>query len=730
MSSDGGRSELVAKKRRFRKNLAANAKKNLPKPTALGSFCGRVNIPALIVFACCLLFALQMGVLEPDFYFQKTGAQINTVENCSYESRASTAFAAGGWLLLPILPSQKSSSFASFDGVGNVDALRLRVEDPDVEVTQLSINGQTICAPCNQSEYSAKIGRAQRLEVLVEAGRAQAAKPEKGAGLFSQYSIFDTKKASYIEAPLSVFVDGGWKATENTAMPSTFYRIDSPFYLQKTREVADSIRKMGLPQWGYGVVSALPPALLQVLTGVSHQYAYKLWLIALFFVPIVIFHAFSRKLSRGADAVFLFSSLIYLFLPSFGYPTGGGADLFFYGLTAHTLATYLSLGFFYFAYEFCMGGGRGKLAAAMLLFLLAFAVNPRIALALGIMLLVLLPYAAVRFGIKRAALLAAGCLASAVWLAAPFFLSFAYGSYPVLGGVELKTQEHVAFSFLQLGMVVLPLFFAIGMWIAYRRREAFALLLSLAAVAAYIFATNPEINRAFPFIDGVRFFPSILLPAFFVAAIGAHWLWEWLRGSAEILRRRVGMDEITFSGCVLFAVLLPLAALFVTVMISTVDQFSAEGRSLFAASEYTWLERAYALSGGGRAVVVGGWLTSQYPIFDQWLSGTTLVGGKTPTELAALMQEQTFRYAIVGNVGYSSGNESGSAWQDYQLFLQDGRFAEVVSYGSGRMLLLKGEGLAEPAAIPQANTAPQGYETALAAACALVALSCIIISKK
>ena len=88
--------------------------------------------------------------------------------------------------------------------------------------------------------------------------------------------------------------------------------------------------------------------------------------------------------SRGSDAVFAISSFLYLCFPVTGLLTGGGPDLFMYGMTAQILATGLSLLFFLFAYEYLEAGGRARLALAALFFMLAFLSNQRIIVALGI----------------------------------------------------------------------------------------------------------------------------------------------------------------------------------------------------------------------------------------------------------------------------------------------------------------------------------------------------------
>jgi hypothetical protein len=250
---------------------------------------------------------------------------------------------------------------------------------------------------------------------------------------------------------------------------------------------ASHLLRLQWPWAEYTYLSAMPASLIYILLGVSHQYAYKLWEILLFFLPIAIFYLFSRKLAGGKDAAFLFASLIYLFLPSQGMLVGGGADLFMYGMTAHTLATSLSLISLLFAYEFVVERKNPRFWLSLLFFVLAVASNQRIFISLAIGMGALFALSLVVTEAKRALLLSIACAAAAAFLLAPFALNTGYATdYSVLGGASTESLGWSLVGFFQLGYFVLPFLFIAGVAAAVSKREMFLLFVFAASWMACV----------------------------------------------------------------------------------------------------------------------------------------------------------------------------------------------------------------------------------------------------
>jgi hypothetical protein len=417
------------------------------------------------------------------------------------------------------------------------------------------------------------------------------------------------------------------------------------------------------------------------------EYSYKLYSIALFFVPIALFLLFSRKLGAYAGAAFLFASLIYLYLPASGYPMGGGTDLFIYGMTPHTLATYLSLFFLYFAHG-AVFERRGVVLPSAL-FLFAAMANPRIIFSLAIMLAVLAAIALAHKKLRRLALLSVACAGACAWFLAGTLQAFDFGAYGVVEGAEIGSQLQGVMAFLQAGYVALPILFAIGSYFAIKRKSLFLACLASVAIVVLLCATSPEINRVVPFLDGLRFLPSFFLPMFFVCGFGAAVAFEALSGAMEGIAKMAGMDRVTAAGVVLFALLVPFAILAASVMLLASPEYRMESPTL--AAEYQWLREADAIAGGAVAFNGRGEI-SQYPVYEKITARSSQVGTYDADRLYERMRKNNQDTVIFGNNLRVDFGSNESLRQHYEKIAGDARFAEVISYGPGRAFVLRGEG--------------------------------------
>lgn len=652
------------------------------------------RLPIFIAIAFCLAFALLLGALESEFRFQKTDAHMSWMENCSAQSRISHAFASGGGLLLPLAHGQNSSSFASFSGLGKISWVTIDFDEAGAAVSSLRVNGKLACSPCNAGRrYPLEIGEAHGILVAAEAVEVNAPAAEARANIGSSIgaAFFEKASRTRIEAPLEVSIGGGWQAGNNAAMPSSFYGVDAPFHISRIPLLAEYLVRLEWPWDHYSFLSAAPPALLYAATGMAPQYAYKLYEIALFFVPVVLFYFFSRKLSSGANAAFLFASLLYLCLPANGLVTGGGPDLFLYGMTAHTLATYLSLVFFYFAYEFAVEGRGRSLLPAVAAFAAAFASNLRILFALCAILGVVCIPPLARLRLRKPLVLGVACFAAIAWMLVPYVLGMNLGGYAPLGGVKVRGQEQGLLAVLGAGYLLLPLLAVAGAYCAYARREWFAGLLIAAGALVFVAGTNPQINQLFPFIDGLRFLPSFFLPMFFLAGIGAHFAWSSAREIALRAAAARGIDCATAAGAFALALLLPAAAVFSVAASTTAEQYSSASGSLRAAADYSSLERIGAITGEGRVLFISDSMVSQYPVFGNALRGNVVVDFEDASALANRMEGCNARHAILGSsktLGEAGGK---SRQQDYLAIASDPRFEEILVAGSSRLFVLHGE---------------------------------------
>ena len=647
------------------------------------------KLPYCFVLLCCMAFALQFGMLEPNFLFQKSPAEIITGANCT-QAAPGWGFASGERLLLYLPHSQSSSVTASFDGTGGADGMLVGFSEPGLALSGLWINGEKVCGPCSPKEYPLP-GRVRgRLDVKAAAVENDSA----GAGQPSSMALFYKEEQTHAFAPLSITLEGDWNAVPGSEMPSTFYGGDAPFHVNRVGVLSDYLEQLRWPWADYTFVSLLPASLLQISTGISHEYAHKIYSIALFFVPVLVFFLFSRKLKGGGRAAFMFASLLYLAMPIRGYLTGGMGDLFVYGMLPYTLATYLSLFFLYFAYEFVWEeknmGSRKDFAIAVFLFLLAVLSNQRICFALAAMFAVIAAAALASGKLRRALLLACACAFSAIWFVVPQLVQQGFSSYSRLGGISQGSFADALVGFFQLGSLLLPLFFAAGVLAAYRRRELFPLLLAFCASAVFLMANDRGLNGFLPQLDGMRLMPSFVLPAFFLAGIGAEWIFRRGVGAAPRLGQKLKMDGETLAGCVALALLLPLSFLYLSGVVTTWGQFRDNAMPLQIAPEYSSLQAADALSGGGRIAFVWRSEVSQYPVADGMIGRATLSYFNTSRQLAAEMEANGERVAVLGNLLAVSDLSRGAKWLEYDELRTDQEFSEVPSGGSMPLFILLG----------------------------------------
>ena len=646
------------------------------------------NLPYYFVLLACLAFALGLGILEPQFLFQKSPADVLVGANCSQTAQG-WAFAGGERLLLYLPHSQTSTVAASFDGRGEASGVLVDFSEPMLGLNGLWINGEKLCAPCSAGEYRMPHPAGGRLVVKAEAAENDSATAPPALAM----ALFDKEKQTHAMAPLSISIEGGWSAVPNSAMPSSFYGVDAPFHVNRVGVLSGYLAQLRWPWADYSFISVLPASLLQMAGGISHQYAYKAYSILLFFVPVPIFFLFSRKLKSGGRAAFMFASLLYLAMPARGYPTGGLADLFLYGMMPHTLATYLSLFFLYFAYEFIWEGKNNgdwkNLAVPVILFLLSVLCNQRICFAFAAMFAVIAAAALASGKLKRALLLACACAFSVIWFVVPQLSLQNFASYSRLGGISQGSLADAVVGFFQLGNLLLPLFFAAGALEAYRRRDFFPVLLVFCAAAVFLIATDRGFNNLLPEIDGIRLLPSFVLPSFFLSGIGAWWIFRWGVRAGAGVGRKLKMDRETFAICVALALLLPLAFLYLSGVATIWAQYRDNAMPLQIASEYSSLRLADGLSAGGRIAFVWRSEVSQYPVMDELVGRTSISYFNTSSQLAAEMKERGERVAILGNSLVVNGIGGKTKWQEYDELRADMAFGEVASGGSMPLFVLR-----------------------------------------
>lgn len=647
------------------------------------------NFALIFILACCALYAAQLGIFEPHFDFQKTPQQALFGAACAVSVQGLYAYAAGDELLL-YLPHGGASAAAIFSGSGKAGSMQVEMDEPGMRLERLVLNGKEICAPCENGKTYA-VSDLDGKFLAVEAKSADG-----GAGYWNgtgtpRLAFFQQVVKTHVAAPLHLKISG-WVAETNQRMPSSFYGEDAPFHIRRVALLADYLTNGKWPWATYSFVSVLPPALFHAAFGVPHEYAFKLYEIALFFVPVLLFWLFSRKFPVLQDAAFLFASLAYLFLPTQGYPLGNGADLFLYGMMPHALATYLSLAFFYFAYEALLEKKAGSLLPAVLFFLLAAAANPRILLALAVALAVLAAGAAASGRLRRLAILAIACAAATIWLAFAFLQDFDFGGYSSLGGVAAGGAEGSLLLLLQAGYGVMPVFFAVGAWLAWKQRNLFVLLVAAYSAVMFVIATSPAIAAAVPFADALRFLPSFYLPFVFAAGAGAAAFWGKTAAWLESARRKwkIRVDRDTLAVAFMIAILAPFAALLFGLAQSGTDEYVSKLHSLEAASDYSSFEQARMVIGSERALLVTRAGGSEYPPFDSWLEKTGIAYHQDADGIASEMQRLRLRYVMAGNALSQWSASDVSAWELVKELGADPRFERVLSGGTVQVYALRG----------------------------------------
>jgi hypothetical protein len=694
----GKRKQAGKEKREAAQEIGKSARKELPireaaagwrkkAPAGQGSASTRLpGIPVLIVAAFCIAYALHLGALEPEIHFQKAPL----VADCA--GSPASAYASGNSLLFKMPSGKSCSAGAVFEGAGSAGSLAFGVEGAGFNVTKITVDGKTACEPCERGkDYPVEAGG--WLEVGVWAQEAQVVIEDRG---LLRRAFFEKSTKSNVDALVSMKLGGGWSSLPNEEVPSSFYGVDAPFHIHRVPVGASHLARLEWPWAEYTFISILPASAIYGLLGVSYQYAYKLWEIALLFLPVAVFYLLSRKLSRGQEAAFLLATLLYLCLPSQGMVMGGGADLFMYGMTAHTLATSLSLICLFFAYEFTVGRNGRAFLLAVLFCALAVASNQRIAISILIGLAALFALSLAVGGARRALLLAIACAAPCILLSAPLLLQAGQlEHYSVLGGASTESVGWAVVGFFQLGYFALPLLFAAGAARAFLRKEMFLVFLLADCVLVFAVATSPELNSLAPFLDGLRFMPSFFLPVFFIAGAGAVAAFEaafalWEREAQKRLR----LDRLDCVASFAFAILLPLAVLLLALGVTTTEQYRAEADSPAIAAEYSELEAAYGVIGGECVFFAGRGDVSQYPVFDEGLERTVVTDLTGADEIADAMESAGCRYLIFGNSEWITSADATPRWREYAAFANSGRFEEVPYGGSNRLLLLKGAGSA------------------------------------
>jgi len=665
------------------------------------------NLPVLIVILFCLVFAVSLGALQSELYFQKVNVEklqttFPALEDASAANATETgieggnnyAYASENSLLFKLPHTQAMGARALFFGNGAVSSISYTNRDQTSNVTKIVLNGNIVCSPCVAGK---KYPTSASGDVAVEIFTEKTALEAQPDNRLMRRVFFEKSMMTTIDTLVMVELEGGWQSKPNSAMPSSFYGTDAPFHIHRVPIGASHLLRLQWPWADYTYLSIMPASLTYILLGVSNQYAYKLWEILLFFLPVAIFYIFSRKLAKGRDAVFLFASLIYLFLPSQGMLVGGGADLFMYGMTAHTLATSLSFLSLLFAYEFVVERKNPRFWLSLLFFVLAVASNQRIFIALAIGLGALFVISLVVTDARRAILLGIACAAAVMFLLAPFAISTGtLAGYAVLGGASTENIGWSLLGFFQLGYFILPLLFIVGAATAISKREMFLLFLFAICALVFAFATSPELNKFAPFLDSMRFMPSFFLPVFFISGAGALFIFELAVANIEKVGKRLRIDKLDAVVSFCFAIFVPLAVLFASLALSTMDQYREETTSLVVAAEYSELQTAYEIIGDECVFVQGKLDVSQYPIYEKGFERGVIAWMDSSEGIIDAMTDTRCRYLLLGNVKSIVNASDRTRWQEYMIFKNESRFQEVAYGGSNRLFILKGvEGAAK-----------------------------------
>ncbi|MCX6772629.1 MAG: hypothetical protein NTV88_02570 [Candidatus Micrarchaeota archaeon] len=645
--------------------------------------------------------------MQPYFNFQKTAGSAILEGACPVGQSAAfaglDAYASGKDILLFLPHENNFSALFSISGDGGFEDAFVAFDEPGLALDRVLVNGKVLCAPCeNGNKYALEGGRAEGGLLLEAQGHATDLKQglERNQGGLHM-AFFELSSQTHALAPLKLSITGSWNAVATSRMPSSFYGEDAPFHINRVPVLAGYLMQLKVPWSTYGFVSMVPPALFYAATGLPYQYAYKIYAILLFFVPVVIFYLFSRKLPKYQDVVFAISSLLYLCLPMGGMPLGGGLDLFAYGMTPHTIATYLSLFFFYAAYEAVIE--RKKLDSVWLLgaaviFMLAFAANPRILAALAIGFVIVAAAALAQKRLKRAVLLLIACASASAWLAASFLSGFSISSYSIVGGATPGGAVETLRLLFQLGYIALPLLFAAGAYFAWRGRNLFAFAVAGYSAAMFAFATSAGLLQAYPFLDVLRFLPSFYLPFIFVCGAGIAALAEKAPPLLGVIGKKLRLEKDTLAVAVMLAVLAPSAMFLMIFWNASSVQYSNAGDSLEAASGYSSFASAHAIIGSERALLVTRTDVSQYPAFEQNLEKLSIKYLQDPPSIASEMEKQKLRYVIVGNAIAVRNENETTAWQFLDAMRGSPLFAEVFPGSAAHVFMLKGALIAPDAA--------------------------------
>lgn len=643
-----------------------------------------------IAVMLCLVFALGLGVLVPTISFQKTSILLESEKEEGY-----SAFATNGAFLIEIPSGKNVTATAIFQGAGKLEKLVFHPKDRH-RVAWLEINGKQVCRPCNSDEgYLVDQNGILEFGLCVE-DEKNASRNENG-GFFGGHPMFEPSKFIQRTDHVEMTVFGAWRPDKNGEIPSSFYFVDSPYHISKTNVTASYLSKGSLPQLVYPITSVVAPAAMAAFFGIGAPYAYKIYLIALFFVPVVLFYLFSRKLDKWRDSAFLFAVLLYLYLPMRVMLVGGGQDLFIDGMVARTLAIYLAMFFLYFAYEF-VAERKNALILAAIFFFLSFMTHPKGLLGPGIGVGMICVYFALRKKEwVRSALLFATCCAVVLATGFDYFSVFYESGIGTVGlkGVAITDYTEGLFSFFFTSAFVLPVFFAIGFYFSLRQKNGFVIWLSVFSVAILFIATNPKINTAISSFDGLRHMPSFYLCVYFVSGVGAAGTYSYLKRRILSWVEHKNLDRLTAVGATFLAIGMPMGAILLIAISSSPEQYSAPYLDLRVAKEYVPLEKSMDVVGNERITYVYESELSHYPIgvFGVVHPPMAHTGLTDPDGLYDAMVGKKVRYVLFGNGMYdfSQNRETPRIFEKYAEFVNDSRFELLVGGGSAQLFRLVGK---------------------------------------
>lgn len=350
-------------------------------------------------------------------------------------------------------------------------------------------------------------------------------------------------------------------------VPVTFATHDHPFHIAKERATIDALRDGWLPRWFSFHLAGFPAeyypaggdlivaAVYAVgLGNIPLEIAHKLVVIAVFFVPPIVFWAMVRR-DRLPMSVGVLAAGLHLFVP--GNWLGGGSDgLFRLGVWPDILAGYLALPFILWFAEYLRFNRRRGMVLATLCGALAVYTNPRSILYLAAACIAvavvamaerhrIAPIAGSWPGVEQ---LGDGTASPAGRLRHLFPLAVRAGHVPLVVGllssslliplranqdsyefanyVEFANVRHVWTIYQEAMPIEVIVLGMVGLIVAVVRRgfygRVFALLLPLSYAIIVLIGGPLQSTSFFAQVEGPRIIPMLRPATLFLAALALH----------------------------------------------------------------------------------------------------------------------------------------------------------------------------------------------------------------